>query len=45
MKFVKLSKLKKFPKHQICCRNNTLLSFIADLEACTIATIECWIEY
>jgi len=37
MKFVKPSKIKKFPKHQICCRNNILLKFIAALKACAVA--------
>ena len=38
MKFVKPSKIEKFPKHQICCRNNILLRFIAALrKACAVA--------
>jgi len=39
MNFVKPSRIKWFPKHEIWCRNknNILLRFIAALKACTVA--------
>ena len=35
--FVKPSKLKYFPEHLICCRNNILLSITAALKACAVS--------